>query len=325
MLITGAAGFVGGHLVGRLAPVCSRLVAWHRPNARLRPRVLEWSGAPPGDAVAHVVWDAVDTVNREAVRQAIRTLQPSVVYHCAGAAQVGSSWATTRETLEANALATHYVLDAVEREAPGARVLIPGSATVYRAADTRLGEDSPLGPGSPYAVSKLAQEMVGVKVAANGRVEALLPRAFNHVGPGQDPSFAAARFAREIARIEAGLSEPVLLVGNLVARRDLMDVRDTVDAYVLLVARGVSGRRYNVCTGGSYAIGDILDRLLSLARCPIEVRTDPALLRPSDVPVVTGDASRIERELGWRPVYSIDDTLRRLLDYWREIVGRKDS
>jgi GDP-4-dehydro-6-deoxy-D-mannose reductase len=314
VLVTGAAGFVGGHLLARLARGQAPIVGWHRPGGRQRPRALEWSGA---DSAVNVTWQAVDVRDADAVRGAMAAIQPVAVYHCAGAAHLGHSWASTRQTLEANALTTHFILHAVAIAAPGARVLLPGSATVYRASESALAEDAPVAPSSPYAVSKLAQEMIGRHAAAEG-AHVVLPRAFNHTGPGQDPTFAASSFARQIAQIERGAAEPVIAVGNLEARREVMDVRDTVDAYVLLAQRGPSGRIYNVSTGQAVPVREVLDRLLALSSRRIEVRVDPSRLRPHDVPLLQGDATRLQAELGWRPAHTIDDTLERLLQYWRE-------
>jgi len=144
-----------------------------------------------------------------------------------------------------------------------------------------------------------------------------IARAFNHMGPRQDPFFAASGFARRIADIEAGRWEPEIAVGNLDARRDLTDVRDTVRAYRLILERGAPGRPYNVCSGRAITIRELLDRLLSRARVPIRIRVDAARLRPNDVPLLLGDPTRIQTELGWQPEIPLDRTLDDLLDDWR--------
>jgi GDP-4-dehydro-6-deoxy-D-mannose reductase len=149
----------------------------------------------------------------------------------------------------------------------------------------------------------------------------VVARSFNHVGPRQDPSFFAASFARQIARAEAGLGEPRLRVGNLDARRDLTDVRDTVRAYTALMARGRDGQIYNVCSGSAYRVGDILGGLLGRARVAIEVSPDPALFRPHDSALVLGDRTRIGEETGWAPALTIEQTLDDLLAHWRAVAG----
>ena len=201
-----------------------------------------------------------------------------------------------------------------------ARVLVMGSATVYRPSLDALDERAPIGTVNPYALSKLAQEQLAVRAHDEDGLDTLVVRAFNHIGPRQQPTFFASSFARQIAEIEAGLREPRMLVGNLDARRDLTDVRDTVRAYIALMAHGRSGQVYNVSCGAAVRIGDILDRLLALAHVAIEVATDPALLRPSDTPVILGSHARLTRDTGWRPTISLDTTLRDLLDAWRADV-----
>ena len=215
---------------------------------------------------------------------------------------------------------TKATLDAVRVRRIPARILVTGSAMVYKPSGEALDERAPIGTVNPYALSKLAQEQVAVRAHDEDGLDTVVVRAFNHIGPRQHPSFFASSFARQIAQIEAGLAPPRMLVGNLEAKRDLTDVRDTVRAYIALMARGQSGAVYNVCSGVAGRIGDILDRLHALARVPIEVGTDPALLRPSDTPVVLGSHARLTRDTGWRPTIGLDTTLADLLDAWRATV-----
>jgi GDP-4-dehydro-6-deoxy-D-mannose reductase len=187
---------------------------------------------------------------------------------------------------------------------------------VYASADGALTEDDPLMPSSPYALSKLAQEMVG-QHASSDALHVTIARAFNHVGPRQDPYFAASGFARRIADIEFGRWEAEIAVGNLNARRDITDVRDTVRAYRLILQHGVKGRAYNVCSGRAISIGDLLDMLLARARVSIRVRVDTTRYRPHDIPLVVGDHTRISTELGWRAEIPLERTLDDLLEFWR--------
>jgi GDP-4-dehydro-6-deoxy-D-mannose reductase len=260
---------------------------------------------------------AVDILERNAVRRAVRDVRPSAVYHLAGVAHEAGSWDRTARTLEVNVLGTHHVLDAVADFDPAVRVLITGSALVYREQSRALAEDDPIGPASPYGLSKLAQEMAGAHAAREQGLPVLLTRPFSHVGPRQSPSFFASGVARQVARIEQGLAEPVIEVGNLDARRDLTDVRDTVRAYHAILERGVPGRVYNVCAGQAYRVGDILESLLSRARVRVGVRQDPERYRPHDAPLVLGDRLRLSGELGWHPTIPIEQTLTDLLEYWR--------
>lgn len=310
VLVTGAAGFAGSHLLDLLERDGLAPHAWHRP------------GNPPSASGTDAArWHAVDVLDARAVSDAIAELRPAAVYHCAGAAHVGQSWSRSRDTFAANMLGTHHVLAALRRSGLRARVLIPGSALVYRPAGVALAEDAPLGPASPYALSKLAQEMLGVRAVEEDGQCVLLTRSFNHLGPRQDPSFAASSFARQIARIEAGLAEPVIAVGNLDARRDLTDVRDTVRAYRLILEGALAGAIYNVCSGCAHPIREILETLVSLSRVKVEIRSDPARYRPQDQDLLLGDPGRLQRDLGWKPEIPLAQSLLDVLDYWRARGG----
>ncbi|MDO8793220.1 MAG: GDP-mannose 4,6-dehydratase [Vicinamibacterales bacterium] len=303
-LVTGASGFAGSHLLDLLAAEGTHLVAWHRPGTH-----------PPIGSPA-TTWQAVDLLDAPSVRRAIESVRPGVVYHCAGAAHVGRSWGATEATFAVNVRGTHHLLEALRAAGLEVRVMIPGSAMVYRPMAEALTEDHPLVPPSPYGLSKLAQELLGVR-ASTDRIAVTIGRAFNHVGPRQDPAFAASGFAKQIAEIEAGRREPEVVVGNLDARRDTLDVRDTVRAYRSILTRGQAGRPYNVSSGKAVAIAELLEMLVALARVPVRVRVDPDRFRPNDVPLLLGDSSRIRRELGWAPTIPLSQTLDDLLAYWR--------
>jgi GDP-4-dehydro-6-deoxy-D-mannose reductase len=306
-LVTGAAGFAGSHLLDLLTDTGADLVGWYRP-----------SGTPPARN-STVTWEAVDVLDRSSVVDAVARLRPAMVYHCAGAAHVGQAWEQTEATLAINVRGTHHLLDALWHAGAGTRVLIPGSALVYRPASEALTEGHPLVPASPYGVSKLAQELLGGQTPASG-VEITIARAFNHFGPRQDPAFSTSDFARQVASIEAGLQPAEISVGNLDARRDLTDVRDTVRAYRAIAERGEPRRAYNVCSGHAVAIRDVLDMLVARAHVPIRVRVDPSRFRPSDVPLLLGDPSRLRDELGWTPTIPLEQTVSDILQYWRQEV-----
>ena len=303
ILVTGAAGFAGSHLVDRLAGSGARVIAWHRP------------GGSPARERAGVRWEAVDLLDQAQVQAAIDRARPAAVYHCAGAAHVGRAWDSATPTFATNVRGTHHVLRAIERAGVDARILVPSSALVYAPADEALTEEHPLLPSSPYGLSKLAQEMLGMKT--NGRMDVMIARPFNHFGPRQDPYFAASGFARRIADIELGRWAPEISVGNLEARRDLTDVRDTVRAYEMILERGQPGRPYNVCSGRAIRIRELLDLLIARARVPVEVKVDPARYRPNDTPILLGDPARLRDELGWTAEIPIEQTLDDLLEYWR--------
>jgi GDP-4-dehydro-6-deoxy-D-mannose reductase len=262
-----------------------------------------------------VTWEAIDILDRAAVAEGIARLRPAIVYHCAGAAHVGQAWQRTEPTLAINVRGTHHLLDALSRSGVDTRVLLPGSALVYRPAAEALTEEHPRVPASPYGLSKLAQELLGIHTAPP--VQVMTARAFNHFGPRQDPAFSTSGFARQIAAIEARLQPPEIAVGNLDARRDLTDVRDTVRAYRAIAEGGAAGRAYNVCSGRAVMIGDVLEMLVARARVPIRVHVDPARLRPNDVPLLLGDPARLRTELGWSPVMPLERTVDDILAYWR--------
>jgi GDP-4-dehydro-6-deoxy-D-mannose reductase len=303
-LVTGAAGFAGSHLLDLLAPQGIDIVAWHRRG-----------GSPPATD-GSVRWQAVDVLDREAVRAAIQDLQPRAVYHCAGAAHVGEAWNAATTTLATNVLGTHHLIEALRDFAPDAHVLNTSSALVYAPSAASLDEQHPLVPASPYGLSKLAQEM-----ASGGNPDGPVvhvARPFNHFGPRQSPSFAGSGFARTISLIEAGRMRPEIQVGNLEPLRDLTDVRDTVRAYQLILERGTPGRPYNVCSGRPIKVGHLLDMMLRRAGVSIRVVVDPARYRPNDSPIVQGNPARIREELGWTPRIPVEQTIDDLLAFWRE-------
>lgn len=319
ILVTGAAGFVGSHLLAllhRAAPEAA-LLAWRRPQGG----GARDDAAPPRPVPARAAWRDVDLLDGPAVRRALEERPPTHVYHCAGIANVNGSWTERQATLRGNVTGTEHLLGALAGLPAPPRVLITGSALVYRPSTAALDETAPLGPVSPYGASKLEQERVGLAASREDGLAIVVTRSFTHIGPGQASAYAASSFARQIAGIEAGGADPVLSVGNLDARRDLTDVRDTVRAYLALMARGTPGRPYNVCSGAAHRMGDVLDALLALSRVPITIRQDPDRLRPSDNPVLLGNRSRITAELGWEPRRPLAETLADLLGYWRGVLA----
>lgn len=307
VLVTGAAGFAGSHVVEALGG---------------REEVVGWTHrAPPPQEIAHLAsWHRVDLLNPAEVRDEIARLKPSAVVHCAGAPNVAHSWRDTVTPLSANVLATHHLFDALRRTGTPCRVVVPGSATVYAASTAALTEESPVGPSNPYAVSKLAQEQLALRAAREDGVDVIVTRSFNHTGPRQSAAFAAPNMARQIALIEAGFAEPVVKTGNLDAQRDFTDVRDMARAYVALLRHDAESTLYNVASGTTRMMRSVLDALVARSRVHVRVETDPGLMRPSDTPIVLGDATRLRRETGWRPEIPFDRTLDDLLNYWRSVT-----
>ncbi|MGQ0616755.1 MAG: GDP-mannose 4,6-dehydratase [Acidimicrobiia bacterium] len=293
-LVTGAGGFVGRHLVEHLVAAGDTVVGSDR--------------APAGDHLALDVTDAGQ------VDEAIGAVQPDAVYHLAGWSDVGGSWDAPREVLRANVEGTHNVLLACALHGVG-RVLSVSSADIYGAvteAELPVTEVAPLRPVSPYAVSKVAADFLGLQAFLGHGLDVVRARSFNHLGPGQSNRFVAAALAERVARAErAGGGE--IPVGNLSARRDVTDVRDVVRAYRLLVENGVGGEAYNVCSGRAVAVQELAERLVGLAGTPLRLRAEPSLLRPVDVPVLQGDPGKLRAVTGWSPRVPLATTLADLL------------
>ena len=265
-------------------------------------------------------WQQVDLLDRAAVRAAIHRAKPDAVYHCAGAPNVAHSWRDTVSPLSSNVLGTHVLLDALRRAGSRCRVVIPGSATIYAPSSSALTEESPVAPVNPYALSKLAQEQLGMISGREDGIDVIITRSFNHTGPRQSAAFAAPNMARQIALIEAGAIEPMIKVGNLDAQRDMTDVRDMARAYVGLMRKGAPSTIYNVASGVARSMKSILEALVARARVRVRIETDSSLLRPSDTPVLLGDATRLRNATGWQPQIPFERTLDDLLTYWRAII-----
>jgi GDP-4-dehydro-6-deoxy-D-mannose reductase len=306
-LVTGAAGFAGSYVVEALAGYADTVGWTHR--------------APPPDDVAPLAeWQRVDLLDPVDVREAIARVKPSAVIHCAGAPNVAHSWRDTVTPLSVNVLATHHLFDALRRAGVSCRVVVPGSATVYAPSMDVLTEESPVGPSNPYATSKLAQEQLALRAGPEDGVEVIVTRSFNHTGPRQSAAFAAPNMARQIAMIEKGLAEPVIKVGNLDAQRDFTDVRDMARAYVTLMRTGTPSAIYNVSSGVARVMRSVLDALAARSKVEVLIETDPALMRPNDVPLMLGDSTKLRRETGWHPEIPFDQTLDDLLNYWRGVI-----
>ena len=304
VLVTGAAGFAGSHLVDRLLSAGAEVAAWSHRGGR---PPLTRDGAR---------WSAIDLLARDEVDRAIAGLTPAVVYHCAGRAAAGNAWSQLGETLEVNVRGTLHLLGALERHAPYSRVVVTSSALVYEHSPQPITEQAGIRPEGPYAVSKFAQDRLAAAFAE--RLHVVIARPFNHIGPRQSADFLASSVARQVALIERGSLPPKVSVGNLSALRDFTDVRDVVAAYERLSVRGASGGAYNVCSGRAVAAQAIVDRLVARSRVPIQVVSDPARFRPVDVPIVVGSYARLEAMTGWSPSIPLDTTLDDLLEWWRQ-------
>jgi GDP-4-dehydro-6-deoxy-D-mannose reductase len=304
VLVTGATGFVGGYLVEHLLQAGASVIGWHRPSTT-RPLRQD------------VRWQPVDLLEPASVRGALADAGPAAVCHLAASAHVARSWEHTFETYETNVRATHVLLAALAELPRPPRVLVACSATIYKPQDHPLAEHDAIQPLSPYATSKLAQELLARHVWHEQGVPAIIARSFNHTGPGQDPSYVAPSLARQIARIEAGLQEPRLRMGNLSPRRDLTDVRDVVKAYAAMLERAAPGEPINVCSGRALVIRELVDTFIARARVQVSAYEDPALFRPTDPQMLVGDHRRLTAQTGWRPEIPLERTVDDLLNHWR--------
>ena len=315
LLVTGAGGFVGGHLV--------ELVRQEAPATSLHGVVqphgsLAWSTSQ--GARIHEA-DLDDPAAAAAVIQEVR---PDGIVHLAGQSSVQQSWLDPGGTLRTNVLGIVHLLDGARSASLRPAVLVVGSAEEYGPvgeAELPIREDAPLRPASPYAVSKVAQGALARLYGPAGGMRVVLTRTFHHTGPGRGEAFAESSFARQIAEIEHGLRPAVIEVGNLDAVRDFCDVRDVVRAYLLLLEKGEPGQAYNVCSGRGLRIREVLDLLLASSSARVEVRVDKERLRPADVPAQVGDPSRLRAATAWEPRIPIAETLRDLLSDWRARVA----
>jgi GDP-4-dehydro-6-deoxy-D-mannose reductase len=310
ILITGGTGFAGSHLVEALLEQGQANI--HVTTASGKETYL--NRYLPADH-----FHQLDLTDANATTQLITSVQPDHVYHLAAYAAVGDSFEKTQEILHNNMVLQLSLLNAVKEHATDARVLVIGSAMEYDLAHLKseaVDEHAPLGPISPYGVSKVLQDLLAYSYAQSYQLDIVRVRPFNHIGERQSPEFAVPAFAKQIVAIERG-NQPILTVGNLEAIRDFTDVKDMVNAYIVLMNRGVTGEVYNVGSGQGHSMRSILDILIELAMVPISVEVDPQKLRPLDVSRAVADSSKIQ-QLGWQPTIDIHTTLARILEYWRQ-------
>jgi GDP-4-dehydro-6-deoxy-D-mannose reductase len=315
-LITGFAGFAGSHLAELLLAE-TQLEVWG---------VLLESDAYLANVNdrLHLVYG--DLTDRDITQVILARVQPDYVFHLAGQSFVGDSWDNPWATMEPNIRAQLNILSLAVDLGLEAHYLVVGSYEEYgsvRAEDLPIDEATSLRPNSPYGVSKIAQDFLGVQYHLSHGLHTVRVRPFNHIGPRQRDLFVVPSFARQIAEIEARRSPPVIRVGNLKAKRDFTDVRDTVRAYWLILQHGEPGEVYNVGSGCAYSAQEILGGLLDLTDTRIEVQVDPARLRPADVPITLCDAGKLRAATGWQPGIPLRQTLQDVLDEWRGKVQRK--
>ena len=320
-LITGMTGFAGSHLAEYLLENHPDVEVFGTYRWRSRMDNVEHI-----DRRIHLV--ECDLRDYFSVHQAVGTSSPDVVFHLAAQSFVPSSWTAPNDTLTTNVSGQTNLFEAVRALRLDPVIQIACSSEQYGLVlpgETPIKETNPLRPLSPYAVSKVAQDYLGYQYFQSYGLKVVRTRGFNHTGPRRGHVFVTSNFCSQVAAIEMGLQEPVIRVGNIDAIRDFTDVRDMVRAYWLAVTKAKPGEVYNIATGNGIAIREMLGRLIALANVEVKVETDPERLRPSDVEILIGDASKFKADTGWEPRIPFDQTLRDLLDYWRHTLRRRHA
>jgi len=312
VLVTGITGFAGSHLVDHLLTLPEvEVVGIQRWRSRTE-NIEHFL-----DRVRIVECDLRDA---SSVRDVLDEVRPERIFHLAAQSFVMTSWTAPTESLTTNILGELHIFEAVKKLHIMPRIQLACSSEEYGLVledELPIRETNPLRPLSPYAVSKVGQDLLGYQYFMSYKIPIIRTRGFNHEGPRRGAVFVCSDFAKQIADIEKGRRPPVIRVGNLEARRDFTDVRDVVRAYWLSLEKGVPGEVYNICSGKAWTIREMLDLLLGMTDANVKIEQDPARMRPSDVPVLLGDASKFRKATGWEPTIPFDRTLRDLLEYWR--------
>jgi GDP-4-dehydro-6-deoxy-D-mannose reductase len=320
VLITGVSGFVGPYVADHIAEVAPETelygLLWGELDQDRRRQL--------GSDLRLLEGDVTDPA---AIAMVLETSRPDVIVHMAAASSVARSWSNVARALEINAIGTANLFETILELQMRPVIVVSSSAEVYGRVDPEqgpIGEHSPLAPVSPYGTSKAAQDLLAAQYVAGRGLAVVRLRPFHLTGPRRPDHFVVSSFAAQIARIEHGLEEPLLKVGNLDAVRDITDVRDAARAYWLAGTRGTGGEVYNLCSGRSLRVGDLLDELLALSNAHIAVEVDAGRLRTHDIPWLVGDHSRLTATTGWQPVIPLRQTLLDLLEWWRGEVSAND-
>ena len=320
LLITGITGFVGSHMAEYALSQGAEVFG----SARWRSRTENIEHLR-----AKIQLVECDLRDPASVRRLLTTASPTHLIHLAAQSFVGTSWHTPGETLSTNTVCQVNLLEGIRELKVVPRFLVIGTSEEYglvHADEVPIKETNPLRPLSPYAVSKVAQDLMGYQYFKSYGFPIMRTRAFNHEGPRRGEVFVTSNFAKQVAEIEAGLREPTIFVGDLTPKRDYSDVRDIVRGYWLLLERGEPGEVYNLCSGRSWVIQKVLDFYLDQStKKGITVKVDPARLRPSDVMILEGDPTKIRKAVGWEVEIPFEQTLKDLLTYWRQRVSRPGS
>ncbi len=264
-----------------------------------------------------------DIRNRSIVKKALKESKPDLIFHLAAQSRPDVSWVDPAGTMETNVMGTVYLYESIRELGLDPKILVAGSSAEYGLIggdEKPIREDHPLLPVSPYGVSKVAQTLLAHQYFKNFKMRSIVARIFGATGP-KKVGDACSDFCKQIVKIERGEAEPVIRVGNLEVKRDLMDIRDTLDAFWSLMEKGRMGEFYNVCSSKSIRIGDMLKKLLEISGIKAKIESEPKKLRPTDEPVVVGDNTKIKRDCGWQPNVNFEKTLEDTLDYWRKVAS----
>ena len=313
ILVTGAAGFVGQHLVGLLAGRGDTVFG-------------TYLGPPPRRPSRGAELLACDIRDQEQVRQVVRQARPHQVYHLAALSSVTRSFAEARQVWEANFWGAMNLLEALRENAPQAAILLVGSSQSYGRVAARqlpITEDHALAPESPYAASKAAADLLGLQYFHSWKLHVIRARPFNHTGPGQSTEFLCSDLARQAAEIDMGLRPPLVALGNTRVQRDFSDVRDVVRAYALLLQRGTPGEAYNVGSGRAVSVRQIVEWLQALSSKPFRIKVEAKRVRANEVAKLYGSNRKLRRATSWSPVYNLETTLRDLFFHWKALLQRE--
>jgi len=315
VLITGITGFAGSHLAELLLADGSYEI---HGIARWRSKKENIKGIEK-----KIKLHECDIRDYTSVQNMVKNIKPDYIYHLAAQSFVPTSWVSPSETLNTNIIGELNVLETVRHLELKPRILVAGSSEEYGLVhedEVPINEDNPLRPLSPYAVSKVAQDLMGYQYHQSYGMDVIRTRGFNHTGPRRGEVFVCSDFARQFVKIEKGITEPVICTGRLDTIRDFTDVRDMVRAYKLAIEKGEAGDVYVIASGKGYRIREVLDMLMEITGIKPEIKEEKGRVRPSDVPVLIGDATKFRKKTGWQTEIPFEKTLEDLVNYWRERV-----
>jgi GDP-4-dehydro-6-deoxy-D-mannose reductase len=316
-LVTGISGFAGSHLARELLGHGYDVHGTHLPGEDL---------SRLGDLGKKIKLHPLDFLKEKNLYKLLGEIKPNYIFHLAAQPSVGFSFKSPEETIMVNFMGTFHLLQAARKLRNLKGLLTVTSSDIYgviKRTDLPLTEEQKLQPVSPYGVSKAACDLMGYQYFKNYGLPVVRARSFNHSGPGQARGFVVTDLCYQIAALENSRRKPVIKMGNLKAKRDISDVRDIVRGYRLALEKGKAGEVYHLCSGKTHSVSELLKKALRMTDLKIEVKIDPKLARPTEVPILIGDASKAERQLSYKRRFTIDDTLKDCLDYFRSLQGGK--